>query len=143
MLRQESLTLYRQLDEEETVWHVAQFISSLWVLHPFSEGSTKTTAAFLIKYLRKMGFDINNSVFEKNSRFFRDALVRANYTNIKKKVYADNGPLDRFFSNLLPGTDYEMKSRYLLIKAEAPAVKAPMDTSSIDSTIERLISECP
>lgn len=143
LLRQESLTLYRQLNEEEAVWHMARFISSLWVLHPFSEGNTRTTAVFLIKYLRKMGFDINNSVFETNSRFFRDALVRANYTNIKKKVYSDNDPLDRFFSNLLLGTDYELKSRYLHIKAEAPAVKAKMDTSSIDSTIERLISDNP
>ena len=56
---------------------------------------------------------INNSVFEKNSRFFRDALVRANYTNIKKKVYADNDPLERFFSNLLLGTDYELKSPHI------------------------------
>ena len=143
LLRQESLTQYRQLNEEEAVWHIARFISSLWVLHPFSEGNTRTTAVFLIKYLRKMGFDINNSAFEKNSRYFRDALVRANYTNIKKKVYADNDPLDRFFSNLLLGTNYELKSRYLHIKAEASAVKAQLDTSSIDDTIELMISENP
>ena len=143
LLRQESLTQYRQLNEEETVWHLSRFISALWVLHPFSEGNTRATAVFLIKYLRKMGFDINNSAFEKNSRYFRDALVRANYTNIKKKVYADNDPLDRFFSNLLLGTNYELKSRYLHIKADASAAKSQLDTSSIDDTIERMIQENP
>lgn len=143
LIRQESLTLYRQLDEEETVWHIARFVSSLWVLHPFSEGNTRTTAVFLIKYLRKMGFEVNNAAFEKNSRYFRDALVRANYDNIKKKIYADYDPLDRFFSNLLLGTDYELKSRFLHIKTDSPAVKAKMNTASIDGTIERMIAENP
>lgn len=143
LLKQEGLTLYRQLDEEETVWHIARFISSLWVLHPFSEGNTRTTAVFLIKYLRKMGFEINNTAFEKYSRYFRDALVRANYTNVKKKVYADNNPLDRFFSNLLLGTDYELKSRYLHIQAESPSIKTKMETSRIDGIIEQMISANP
>ena len=54
-----------------------------WVLD--GEGNTRTTAIFTIKYLNSLGFDVNNEPFEKNSWYFRNALVRANYTNIMKK----------------------------------------------------------
>ncbi len=51
-----------------------------------------------------LGFDVDNSIFESHSRFFRDALVRANYANIRKGIYEDRDPLDAFFSDLMLGT---------------------------------------
>ena len=43
----------------------------------------------IIKYLRKLGFnDIGNDLFAQNSWYFRNALVRANYKNLKNNVYA-------------------------------------------------------
>ena len=32
-----------------------------------------------IKYLRSLGFIVNNDMFERHSWYFRNALVRANY----------------------------------------------------------------
>ncbi|MBO4755943.1 MAG: Fic family protein [Bacteroidales bacterium] len=135
MLRAERLTPFRSLDEEETVWHIAKFISELWRLHPFAEGNTRTTAVFAIKYLRMLGFDVDNSVFESHSRFFRDALVRANYANIKKGVYEDRGPLDNFFSDLMLGTRHEFHSRYLHIYAD----NARLETKDIDTRIMEMV----
>ena len=51
----------------------------------FTEGNTRTTAVFLIKYLRTFGFNVNDEVFTDNSWYFRNALVRANYKNYEKK----------------------------------------------------------
>lgn len=135
MLRAERLTPFRSLDEEETVWHIAKFISELWRLHPFAEGNTRTTAVFAIKYLRMLGFDVDNSVFESHSRFFRDALVRANYANIKKGVYEDRGPLDNFFSDLMLGTRHVFHSRYLHIYAD----NARLETKDIDTRIMEMV----
>ena len=108
---------YTGMDMSEIVKHIAQFTSDIWQIHPFCEGNTRTTAVFVIKYLRSLGFDVNNSIFEKNSWYFRNALVRANYQNLHKGVYKDIIHLERFFRNLLMGEDNVLKNRYLHVKA--------------------------
>jgi hypothetical protein len=57
-----------------------------------AEGNTRTTAIFLIKYLRTFGFEVNNKLFEQYSWYFRNALVipRANYKNHTKNIHATN-----------------------------------------------------
>jgi fido (protein-threonine AMPylation protein) len=74
-----------------------RFISGIWQIHPFREGNTRTTAVFMIKYLRSKGFAINNTPFKKNAKFFRDALV---LDNAKDTIKADK-PLSQFVENLL------------------------------------------
>ena len=135
LLRAEKLTQFRSLDEEETVWHISKFVSELWRIHPFAEGNTRTMAVFAIKYLRMLGFDVDNSIFEAHSRFFRDALVRANYTNIRKGIYEDRDPLDDFFSDLMLGTKHEFHSRYLHIYAD----KSKLQTKDIDNSIMEMV----
>ena len=39
---------------------------------------------FFIKYLRTLGFSATNDIFAENAWYFRNALVRANYTNLQK-----------------------------------------------------------
>ena len=79
--QQEKEFSYRHLTKEDFIKHIAKFISNLWQIHVFGEGNTRTTAVFLIKYLNTKGFDINNDLFAKHSWYFRNALVRANYSN--------------------------------------------------------------
>ena len=69
----------------------------------------------MIKYMKTFGFRVNNDAFEKNSWYFRNALVRANYTNLQKGVHATTKFLEMFFGNLLLGTEHELKNRYLHI----------------------------
>ena len=113
---QETRFDYRSLSSSEMIVHFARFISGLWQIHPFGEGNTRTTAVFAIKYLRSMGFDVNNDLFAAHSWYFRNALVRANYRNYQKKVEADFHFLEQFFRNLLLGEQNELKNRYLLIQ---------------------------
>ena len=112
---QEARFDYRTLSPSEMIVHFARFISGLWQIHPFGEGNTRTTAVFAIKYLRSMGFDVNNDLFAAHSWYFRNALVRANYRNYQKKVEPDFHFLEQFFRNLLLGEQDELKNRYLLI----------------------------
>ena len=112
---QEARFDYRTLSPSEMIVHFARFISGLWQIHPFGEGNTRTTAVFAIKYLRSMGFDVNNDLFAAHSWYFRNALARANYRNYQKKVEPDFHFLEQFFRNLLLGEQDELKNRYLLI----------------------------
>ena len=116
---------YKGLSQTEMIAHFARFIADVWQIHPFGEGNTRTTSVFAIKYLRSLGFGIDNKVFAENSFYFRNALVRANYSNIPKKIYPTPVYLERFFANLLGGADFELKSRFLLVglaPAEPPLV---------------------
>ena len=106
---------YEGLSVDEAVKHLAKFASDIWQIHPFSEGNTRATAVFMIKYMKTFGFRVNNDAFEKNSWYFRNALVRANYNNLQKGVHSTTKFLEMFFSNLLLDTHYELKNRYMHI----------------------------
>ncbi|MBQ4024363.1 MAG: Fic family protein, partial [Treponema sp.] len=69
---------YSKLSNEEAIKHITRFVSDIWQIHPFVEGNTRTTAVFIIKYLRFLHFIENTVPFEKHSWYFRNALVRAN-----------------------------------------------------------------
>ncbi len=111
-IEQEKDFSYKNLSLEESIKHIARFTSNIWQVHPFCEGNTRTTAVFIIKYLRTFGFNINDDVFAENSWYFRNALVRANYKNFEKNIFEDTSYLEKFFFNLLSNTNYELKNRY-------------------------------
>ena len=83
------------------VKHLAKFISKLWQIHVFEEGNTRTTAVFFIKYLRMLGFEVENDLFADNSWYFRNALVRANYNDIKNGIHETTEFLEMFIKNLI------------------------------------------
>lgn len=114
-IEQEKQFDYRGLSMSEVVEHIAKFISSIWQSHPFREGNTRTTALFAIKYLKSIGFECNNDMFEQHSWYFRNALVRANYKNVAKGINQDYSFLNKFFRNLLMGENNELKNRYMLV----------------------------
>ena len=109
---QEANVDYNTFSPEEAVKHFTRFIANLWQIHPFGEGNTRTTAVFAIKYLRKLGYDTDNKTFKKNSWYFRNALVRANYSNGSKGIYMNTEYLERFFRNIMLGENNELKNRY-------------------------------
>lgn len=111
---------YKDLSLEDSVKHLCRFTSDIWQIHPFCEGNTRTTAVFIIKYLKTFGFDINDEVFAKHSWYFRNALVRANYKNFDKNIFEDITFLEKFFYNLLSKTSFELKNRYLHIDYNSP-----------------------
>lgn len=107
---------YSKLKENELITHIAKFTSSIWQVHPFGEGNTRTTAVFIEKYLNNMGFEVNNDMFKEKSLYFRNALVRSNYGNIPKGIYPDFRYLIMFFENLLQGKTNNLENNDLYIK---------------------------
>ena len=103
---------YAGLSSDEIIKHITFFISRLWQIHAFGEGNTRTTAVFTIKYLRSMGYKADNDIFAQNSLYFRNALVRANYKNLKEGIEENSVYLERFFRNLILGENNELKNRY-------------------------------
>ena len=112
---QEKKFSYKGLSTAGTAENIAKFTSGLWQIHAFGEGNTRTTAIFIIKYLRTFGFDVTNDIFAENAWYFRNALVRANYNDLKLEIHATQEYLDCFFANLLLGANNVLKNRDLRV----------------------------
>ena len=112
---------YSKLSMDEVIEHLAIFIANLWQIHVFEEGNTRTTAVFTIKYLRSLGFDVTNDTFAKNAWYFRNSLVRANYTNLQKGIHEDRSYLIKFLRNLLLNEDNLLENKELHVVPLSPA----------------------
>ena len=123
---------YRGLSMDEIIHHLAVFISRLWQIHIFGEGNTRTTAVFFIKYLKTLGFSATNDIFAQNAWYFRNALVRANYTDLKKGVYETTEYLEIFLRNLLLNEKNELHNRYLHISGLLTPEKVDIEGEKVD-----------
>ena len=117
-LSQEKSFTYKGLSMDETIHHLAVFVSRLWQIHVFAEGNTRTTAVFFIKYLRTLGFDVTNDIFAENAWYFRNALVRANYNDLKNGIHETTEFLELFLRNLLLGEKNELHNRTMHISGK-------------------------
>ena len=106
---------YSKLSMNEIIEHLAIFIANLWQIHVFEEGNTRTIAVFTIKYLRSLGFDVTNDTFAKNAWYFRNSLVRANYTNLQKGIHGNRTYLIKFLRNLLLNENNLLENKELHI----------------------------
>ena len=139
-IEQERQFSYKGLSTDEMVAHITRFVSGIWQIHAFGEGNTRTTAVFTIQYLRSIGFDINNDLFAKHSWYFRNALVRANYKNVRLGIDYTPIYLERFFRNLLLGEQWDLRNRYLHIQAtdewkEQPRLDVPSSTGQVQDKL--------
>lgn len=123
---------YKGLSIDEIIHHLAVFISRLWQIHIFGKGNTRTTAVFFIKYLRTLGFDAANDIFAANAWYFRNALVRANYTNLQKGVHETTEFLELFLRNLLLNEKNELRNRNLHISEFSRSSKVDIQEAKVD-----------
>ena len=90
-----------------------RFIANIWQIHPF----------------------------EKNSWYFRNALVRANYTNMNKGIYMNTEYLEKFFRNLLLGKLNELKNRYCHIKYNAKSTNKVTQKVTVNVTVKLTVNQ--
>lgn len=107
---------YREMNIVDVINNVANFSSSIWQIHPFREGNTRTTALFIEKYLVSLGYDVDNTMFKEKSVYYRNALVRSNYFNNYLNIKEDNSFLIKFYENLLLGKNNNLHSKDLIVE---------------------------
>ena len=133
---------YKNLSMEEIIHHLAFFVSRLWQIHVFGEGNTRTTAVFFIKYLRTLGFDVTNDIFAENAWYFRNALVRANYNDLKNGVHETTKYLELFLRNLLLDEKNELHNRSMHIsgrfkETDFESAKADIGNTEADTESQK------
>ena len=101
---------------------------------------------FFIKYLRTLGFSATNDIFAENAWYFRNALVRANYTNLQKGIYETTEYLEVFFRSLRLNEENELYNRNLHISGLLNEEKVDIGNEKVDIQdrkvdIESVLSE--
>ena len=123
---------------DEAISHLTRFCANLWQIHAFGEGNTRSTAVFMIKYLKTLGFKVTNDLFATNSWYFRNALVRANYSNLQEGITETTVFLERFFRNMLLGETTPLRNREMHLdwKPEADVQSANSDSQSAKTEVQ-------
>lgn len=113
---QERAFNYADMNVDDAISHLTRFCANIWQIHPFCEGNTRTTAVFMIKYLRTLGFHVTNDVFAENSWYFRNALVRANYSDLTQGITETTAYLENFFRCMLLGEEHDLRNRTMHVE---------------------------
>lgn len=113
---QERAFNYADMNVDDAISHLTRFCANIWQIHPFCEGNTRTTAVFMIKYLRTLGFHVTNDVFAEKSWYFRNALVRANYSDLTQGITETTAYLENFFRCMLLGEEHDLRNRTMHVE---------------------------
>ena len=143
---QERAFNYENMNVDDAIAHLARFCANLWQIHPFCEGNTRTTAVFMIKYLRTLGFHVMNDVFANKSWYFRNALVRANYSDLTQGITETTIYLENFFRSMLLGEEHDLRNRIMHIEwdkmYEKGKLQSANDTVQSAKWDENILSKC-
>lgn len=134
LFREEARTPYSAKLTSEDIERLTRFIAHIWQVHPFNEGNTRTVAVFSELYLNSLGFSVTNEPFEQHARYYRDALVRANYRNNEADILPDTSFLARFYATLLGLSIDELNREELLC---IPLFENPSLLKNIDPSKAR------
>ena len=92
-----------------------------------------------------LGFSATNDIFAENAWYFRNALVRANYTNLQEGIYETTEYLEVFLRNLLLNEKNELNNRNLHISELLNNEKVDIGDTKVDIEnslpfLERILS---
>jgi cell filamentation protein len=84
------------IDSIELRNRLLRFVPSLWRIHPFREGNTRTISIFMILIIEQNNHKVNRDFVNQNAKFFRNSLVMASIDEYSEYIH-----LERFLNQLL------------------------------------------
>ena len=102
-LQQMTQRSWHQMQPTEFAQHFCFDMASLWKIHPFREGNTRTVITFCCQFAENQQLAIRREIFEENSVYMRAALVAYNAVfhdlgDLSKKGYLERIVQDAFSS---------------------------------------------
>ena len=81
-----------EASKEEIVAQLVDFMSSIWEIHPFREGNTRSIITYTMKYIKHSGLKIDENLLLQSFAYIRDALVMSVYQEPKylEKILLDS-----------------------------------------------------
>ena len=97
-------------DKETLLFKIVRITASLWHIHPFREGNTRTVVAFSVLLAAKFGIQMDYAIFERQAAYVRNALVwctqgiYSKYEYLERIYFDAAGLVDEGASDLSAGS---------------------------------------
>jgi len=85
-------------NDKDIVFRLERIIATIWQIHPFREGNTRTCIVFAVLLAKHLGFEVNQELFKTHSAYVRNALVWAS-----QGIYSKHEYLERIFADAILG----------------------------------------
>lgn len=85
-------------NDKDIVFRLERIIATIWQIHPFREGNTRTCIIFAVLLAKHLGFEVNHELFKTHSAYVRNALVWAS-----QGIYSKHEYLERIFADAILG----------------------------------------
>lgn len=85
-------------NDKDIIFRLERIIATIWQIHPFREGNTRTCIVFVVLLAKHLGFEVNHELFNTHSAYVRNALVWAS-----QGIYSKHEYLERIFSDAILG----------------------------------------
>ena len=85
-------------NDKDIVFRLERIIATIWQIHPFREGNTRTCIVFAVLLAKHLGFEVNHELFKTHSAYVRNSLVWAS-----QGIYSKHEYLERIFADAILG----------------------------------------
>lgn len=85
-------------NDKDIVFRLERIIATIWQIHPFREGNTRTCIVFAVLLAKHLGCEVNHELFKTHSAYVRNALVWAS-----QGIYSKHEYLERIFADAILG----------------------------------------
>ncbi|MBO4822178.1 MAG: hypothetical protein J5548_12045 [Prevotella sp.] len=107
-----------KLSPQHRLRHLSEFIAKLFMINAFQYANSRTTFVYSMKYLMSLGYQLQNDTFFREAWYFRNAIIRACYTNMHQGVYPTTKYMEMFLSNLFLNEENELRNHRMVIRGE-------------------------
>ena len=80
---------WQDYSKEEFVELIAKHFSTLWQIHPFREGNTRTIVMLMTFFVEHYGYYFDQDLIAQSVGYFRDALVMASLDQFSEYEYLE------------------------------------------------------
>ena len=109
---------YAHLSQPHRLHSYSTFISKLFMINAFHYANTRTAFVYALQYMLSRGYQIKNETFYHEAWYFRNAIIRACYTNMHQGIYPTTEYMELFMGNLFHDEDNELRNHRMVIKGE-------------------------
>lgn len=99
---------WQDLSKEEFVELTAKQFSTLWQIHPFREGNTRTIVMFMTFFVEHYGYHFDQDLIAQSAGYFRDALVMASLDQFSEYEYLEKILNDAICTEPIEVSDTEL-----------------------------------
>ena len=109
---------WKDLSHKEIIDEIVKMISSLWRIHCFREGNTRTVTTFLYILMKQLNLKVNVKFIGEHAKYFRNVLVLASIDEYSEYEYLANILMDSISMKNINENKYKTIRDYEVEKYE-------------------------